>query len=318
MARPSKKQSTKTQAKVKTRSEKRLPPRLSYTQLSTAQRCWTRFFWQYILGLRKVTPSPGLLTGSLLHEAYDTYMFKGRKAHDDAYDKIDEMANEALEAGVEQDVVHQTADTAQVTMGDYLPVADRIDQWELVLPNGKKQGKCEVNGEYELQLSDGTTWPLFFKLDALVRIDGHVYLLENKFSQRMESKGLLHDLQILLYQAVWNAMAKKKDRITGVIYNIVGVRGRKKDGDFSARRADTKLVIRETIHRGPEEEALCLKNAAAVAMDIKRQAKVESWPMNARKECDWDCDFVGMCLGVRAGATVREYVETGQYERRFK
>ena len=282
-----------------------LPPRTSYTQISNFQRCKTRFYWRYILGLERVAPSVGLYRGKLLHEAYDEYMFRDREDHAIAHDVVDRMVQEELDQGTaDAEFLNEIADEAHECLNHYLPWADENDNWTVVVP--KRATKCEVTGEYGIELPDGSSHPVVFKIDALVQQDDKLMMLENKFRKNLDATGLEHDLQILLYQAFWNAL-HPDHRIEGVIYNIVAAKPRKKDGAVGTR---------EYFYRGEQEERIAINNARAVLMEQRMQAELNLWPMNASKDCNWDCDFVGMCLGVRAGATVAEYVNTGEYRYR--
>ena len=279
-----------------------LPPRASYTQISTFQRCKTRYYWRYLAGLERVTPALGLYRGSMLHKAYDAYMFQERASHDIAYGVVERMAQEALNTGdISADLINQTADEALACLRHYLPWADENDDWTLVVPENAVE--CEITGEIPVTLHDGTSHLFVFKLDALVQRGDQLFLLENKFRKNLDASGLEHDMQTLLYQAAWNQL-HPEHRIQGVIYNIVAAQPRKKDGAVGTR---------EFFHRGEAEEAVAMNLLRSVIAEQRMQEQLGLWPMSPSKDCNWDCDYVGMCLGVRAGASVDEYIASGEF-----
>lgn len=283
-----------------------LPEHASYSQISTFQRCKTQYYWRYLLGIERTERFAGLFRGLMLHRAYDAYMFHDREAHSIAFDVVDRLAQEALDQGDgDTEMINAVADEARECLENYLPWADENDNWTLVVPEGANE--CEVTGQIPIELPDGTTKPFMFKLDALVMHEDRLLLLENKFRKNLDSSGLEHDLQILLYQAAWNLL-NPDHPIEGVIYNIVAAKPRKKDGAVGTR---------ELFYRGAVEEQVAMNMLRAVMMEQRMQLKLGLWPMNPRKECSWDCDFVGMCLGVRAGAKVDEYITTGAYRYRL-
>lgn len=278
-----------------------LPPRASYTQISTFQSCNFKYWLKYIKGMKKQTRGQGLLRGTILHEAYDKYMFEGRTSHKIAFDYAEEIAQKEINGGTDPQAVEKVMEEANLVLTNFLPWADENDTWDLYIPEGQKQ--CETSGTYDIPLKDGTTKPIFFKIDALVEREGQLLMLENKFRKNLDSSGLEHDLQILLYQACWNAIHPEK-RIQGVLYNIVSAKPRKKDG---------VIAIREFFYRGPQEEKVGLSNISSILTVMKKQEETGLWPLNPGKECNWFCEFVGPCLGIRAGATLEEYTNTPEY-----
>lgn len=285
-----------------------LPFRSSYTQLSTFQRCKTMYYWKYGLGLERMTPGDGLIRGDLLHQAYDAYMFGERKSHDIAHDVVDKRAQERIDEGVDPGVVNTVVDEAHEVLTHYLPWADKNDDWSvIVLP---KATKCEVSGQIELKMPRKDDTPLLkpfaFKIDALVERNGVLMMLENKFRKTLDASGLEHDMQILAYQAAWNSLYPEH-RIQGVIYNIVSAKPRAKDN---------AICTREYFYRGETEEKVALGLIRGIMREMEMQSELGVWPMSPRKECNWDCDFVGMCMGVRTGSSVEEYVDMGQYRMR--
>lgn len=282
----------------------KLPPRTSYTQLSTLQQCGFKYYLKYQVGLERTTKSLGLMRGTLGHEALDAYMFSGRTSHDVAYARVEELAQESINSGADPDRVDQAVKEVTVALEAYLPWSDENDDFEVVLLPGQEQ--CETSGEYSLELPDGSSYPFFFKIDALIRRGGSLLMMEHKFRKNLDSSGLEHDLQILLYQAAWNALHPDM-QLEGVLYNIVAAKPRKKDG---------AIAVREFYYRGEVEQRIGLRMAAAMQQNAKLQAESGLWPMSPRKECNYMCDFVGMCMAVRSGASVEEFVDNGDYQLR--
>lgn len=278
-----------------------LPKRASYSQLAVAQRCGFKYWLRYMVGLERVTDSQPLIKGRLLHEAYDAYLFSERDRAT-AYGVLNLKAQEAVDDGQEPEQVAEAVEASVTVLDSFLPWSDDNDNFKLLLPN-EGQEQCETSDYYELELPDGTTWPMHYKIDAHIEVDGAHLLLENKFRSRLETGGLEHDLQILLYQAFWNAQ-HPDDRIQGVLYNVVGPKPRKSDG---------AIAVRENFYRGKYEEKVALRNVAAMVMNLKSQLAGNYWPMNIRKECSWDCEFMGLCLAVRAGAKVADNIDEVNY-----
>lgn len=285
------------------------PLHTSYTQLSQFQRCKTSYYWKYGLGLKLMAPSVPLLKGSLLHQAYDKYMFEERANHDIAHKEIDRLTQLEIDKSEREgdlSVLNMIADEAHEVMSHYLPWADDNDDWTVVIP--PKATKCEISGTIDIEIprpgQDPLLKPFVFKIDSLVERNGQLMMLENKFRKNLDGSGLEHDLQILAYQAAWNRL-HPQHKIQGVIYNIVASKPRKSDGAVGTR---------EYFYRGETEELVALNLIRAIMQEMRAQEELGVWPMSIRKECSWDCDYVGVCLGVRAGGTIQEYVDTGEYK----
>lgn len=284
---------------------KTLPPRASYTQLSSSQRCAFQYWLKYIVGIERVGKAQGLLRGSILHNALDAYLFSGRASHQIVFDVIDQELQALVDDGTSAELIDTVGEEAKLVMEHYLPWADANDDFEVWFPPGATQ--TEVEGEIDVLLPDGTTHPLVYKIDALIkRSDGHLVMMEHKFRKNLDSNGLEHDLQILLYQTAWN-IQNPDNPITGALYNIVAAKPRKKDGI---------IAVREFFYRGPDEERVGLRMAGAMIQTNKLRLEQNLWPMNPGRECNWFCDFVGLCLAARTGAKVSELVDGVNYRTR--
>lgn len=284
------------------KTAKALPTQASYSQVSTFDRCHYKYWLSYKAGIQPLTTGLGLMRGKYLHEAYDRYMFTGRTDHAVARNEVLRLAQLDVNEGMDSAAVDQAVTESLVVLETYLPWADQNDTWDLYLPN-KGQPKCETSDVVTIDV-DGKAQSFIYKIDAHVMVDEAHLMLENKFRKTMDGSGLEHDLQILLYQTAWN-LQHPEDPITGVIYNIVGAKPRKKDG---------QIALRQVFYRGPTEERVGLRLLQAKLRNMALINGRGAWDMDIRKECSWDCAFVGLCLGVRAGATAQEYVDSGAYK----
>lgn len=305
-----------------------LPSRISYTQLATWQRCHMQYFLKYIVGFSRVAgSSAGLRRGALLHNAYDTYMFKDRASHDLAYDQVDLDAEDMLNRGEDVLEVNKSILEAKTVLEFYLPYADKHDNFEIVLA-AEDQDQVEYSGVGKLPMPDGRTKDVTFKIDAVIKMNGTdaLYMMEHKFRKDSRMQPLEHDQQSILYQALWNQLHPERPLI-GLLYNVVEVRESyepqmRKDGKgwlkyASPEHIESECVKRQKLHRGENEMRNALIQAGNAAYEIQRNAESEFpvWPMNPNSECKW-CEFVGPCLAVRAGGSIDEYVATGQYSTR--
>lgn len=280
-----------------------LPPRVSYTQISTYNRCRFRFFLQYIMKLHTVAPAKGLVRGAVLHEAYDAYLFNNN-SETAAYATMDAKIQEYLDKGASQELMEKIRDESTIVLKSYLPYAQEHDTFKIFIPF-EDQKQCETSGTVTLKVADGSTVDLFFKIDALIVKDQGLFMLENKFRSRLDASGLEHDLQTIMYNAAWNVL-HPESRVTATLYNIVGAKPRAKD---------KKIVERSYMYHGDEELNRALSNVSSVVLDMRRSASASPavWPMNPTKDCAWDCMFVNMCLSVRVGNSLKGAVESSNF-----
>lgn len=284
----------------------KLPPRLSYTQMSTFNRCRFRFYLQYIRKLSTKQISIGLSRGSILHNAYDAYMFEGRN-EEAAYETVNSMVQSLLDNGADAATVNKIDEEARTVLDAYLPYSKAHDDFSIVIPY-KGQKQCETTGVVTLEMLDGSTIEVLFKLDMIAYKNGQLMTVENKFRSRLDASGLEHDLQILMYESLWNKLHPEYP-IVGTLYNIVGAKPRK---------TDKKIALRQFVSHSAAEQKIALSNIASTALEMKRAAEATPsvWPMNPNTNCSWDCTFVGLCLSVRNGVKLPDAIAAGGFEAR--
>ena len=196
----------------------KLPPRVSFSQIQTFNQCRFKFYLSYIKKLYVKTSAVGLMRGSILHEAYDAYLFNGRSV-EAAYQKLDFMHQKYIDEGADSVQTENVADEATKTLQYYLPWAAKNDDFDVVIPY-RGQTQCETSGQVDLSLPDGSKVPLFFKIDAIIMKNNRMMLMEHKFRKNLDANGLEHDLQIAMYHAAWNKLVPEHS-LDGTLYNIV-------------------------------------------------------------------------------------------------
>jgi hypothetical protein len=278
-----------------------LPSRLSYSQINVFNQCKFKFYLQYIKKYETRGNSLGLVRGTVLHNAYDAYLFNGKDpsaAEESLVNSFEMYADEGMDGAF----LNQVMDESRIVLDAFLPWAKLNDNFEAVIPfEGQEQ--CETSGEILLTLPDGDAKRLFFKIDAIVKIGNSYMLLENKFRKNLDANGLEHDLQIAIYQAAYNVMMPEHLQLQGTIYNIVGAKPRK---------ADNTIAIRKYVYRGNQDNAITLKNIAATAYEMKRAVNDDHavFPMAPSTDCSWSCQFVGPCLAIRSGAKLSQFLQS--------
>lgn len=280
-----------------------LPQRLSYSQINVFNQCRFKYYLQYIKKLDTRGNSQGLMRGSILHNAYDMYLYN-QKDTQAAYDSLDNDFEKYADNGTDTALLNTVINEAKVVLDALLPWAKQNDNFEIVIPF-EHQKQCETSGEIELQITESISKRIFFKIDAIIKQNNQYMLLENKFRKNLDSSGLEHDLQIAMYQAAYNKMMPEHLQLKGTLYNIVGAKPRK---------SDKVIAVRNYVYRGKIDNVITLKNVAATAYEMIRATEDENqiFPMAPSTDCLWSCQFVGPCLAIRAGASLKQFTDSGE------
>lgn len=278
-----------------------LPPRASVSQIQTFNRCKFKFWLRYIKKFSGSSVFQGQVRGTLLHEAYDRYLFTGRNV-EEAYNQMEKVRLDYLAKGSSMSIMDKALEEASLVLKHYLPYADKADDFKVVIPY-KGQQQCETEGEVSVKLPDGTWKPFFYKIDTMIMKNEQLMMMEHKFRKNLDKNGLEHDFQIGAYNAAWNSLHPDYT-LNGVLYNIVSAKPRKADG---------VIAIREYQYRGPVEVGRILSNIGSQMYEMKRAAEdpTQVWPLNPKTDCSWDCDMVIACLSIRAGSKLKDMVDNG-------
>lgn len=278
----------------------RIPPYVSYTQLSTFQRCKYKYWLQYILALNPVTKPVGFMRGIMLHQAVDKF-YSSHNNEEAGRAVIGDEAQKALNSGANQSQVMAVEEEALVTYDNYIKTAVPMDDFEVLIPEGNKG--MEVEGRILLTLRDGSTKELLFKLDGLIQRGDSYWVFEMKFQKNLDISYLPDDLQSTLYISAWNKL-QPSTAVEGVLYSVCNPKPNKKN----------EFIIRQYTTRSQAEQKIALRGAAAVVDEMILTDQADLFPMHVSRTCSWDCQFYSACYGVRQGASIADFVDGGSFK----
>lgn len=240
----------------------------SYTSLADWRRCRLRFYLSHVEGY-EAPQSPGQARGFAGHRAlavYYTSQIKNRK-------KRIQAAMDAAAEVYQFEEGFEMLESALSRYWDWCPDQDK--------------GWQPITTEYRFEVKLGDVWLVGF-IDMVIRWQGNIWLVENKFNQRVETAHLDMDQQVSTYMI--GASLSGYSPI-GVIYNIV----RMGDGPTAIREP----VVRKPLYRNPEGLSVKVNEIVAQAAEVEKfMRRGGTIYRNETKDCAWDCAFFKYCLAL--------------------
>ena len=241
---------------------------ISYSKLATFRRCLQQYHWKYIdknFTRASIGQSRGSAGHAALAEWYENH---------NAASALDAAWKFWEDQGLEQN-----------------------EDWIVIEECLKRYFDWSVeNDSFELLASE-QKFEIFYKdlnviltgyIDGIIKEDGQVWLLENKFYKAAQSSNLELDAQATMYLLAASLLGKN---VSGVVYNIVRV-------------ADTKIAkkepaIRKRLYRNPEGLARVQEEVVAQVKAMLRYEQEGVPYRSPTKDCHWDCSFYGACLSMQ-------------------
>lgn len=243
----------------------------SHSSLATWRRCKARYKWTYVDNYT-TPPSVGQTRGSAGHAAlaewYRTFNV------DLAIEKAAAIYNEReIKTG---ENLMEDWDLLELILKRYFRWSEENDEFDKVIALEQK---------FEFQLNGHT---VIGYIDGVVQSGESLWLLENKFNKKVDTKALDIDAQVSLYML---ACYKLGIDVRGVLYNIVRVA----EGGIAAKEP----VVRRKVYRNQEGLAMIEAETAVQLAEMSAYHK-KNWPVyrNPTSNCSWDCGFYGVCLAI--------------------
>jgi hypothetical protein len=243
--------------------------KFSHSSLSTFRRCKVRFKWQYMDNYVS-PPGLGQMKGSMGHAA----LSKWYTTFDEA--QAMEAASQVLTGFQSQFNMDLQEDWEfmDLILHRYFVWSDENDNLDEILAVEKK---------FDIVLGDYT---LTGYIDGVVQDKSGIWLMEHKFNQRMDLKGLDLDPQMSIYLL---AARKIGYDAVGIIYN--GIRMTKGGIAESSPVVRTKIFFNQEGLNVIEYELIAqMKEATDFLLE-----KGELY-RNPTHDCYWDCGFYRACL----------------------
>ena len=241
---------------------------ISHTKLSSFRRCLQQYHWKYIDGYYPPA-TPNQDRGTAGHRGLAEWY----RSHDP-----EQALKKAWEfwSGMGYDQEHPEWIWLQEALIRYFDWSQANDKIEFM----KEEMK------FQIQLQIGLTTVTFTGyVDGVVKEDGRIWLLENKFYKKMDNSDQSLDIQSSLYLAACRIIELDA---TGVIYNKIRI------GD--SKIAKKEPVVRQRVYRNPKGLDRIMSELAIQTEAMLKYQEGGLPYRNPTSNCSWDCPFHSQCL----------------------
>lgn len=257
--------------------------KFSHSSISTFRRCKVRFKWQYMDNY-SAPPGLGQMKGSMGHAALSKWYttFDENLAMQEASNVLSGFQSQ-FNMDLQEDW-----EFMDLVLHRYFQWSDENDNVDEILAVEKK---------FDIPLGDHT---LTGYIDAVMKDKSGIWLMEHKFNQRMDLKGLDLDPQMSIYLL---AARKIGYDAVGIIYN--GIRMVK--GGI----AEEQPVVRTKIFFN-QEGLDVIEYELIQQMDEIRDFLNDKGRLyrNPTHDCYWDCGFYRACLMLNDTGNARPVLNT--------
>lgn len=210
---------------------------LTYSALSSFQHCRRKYEYRYLRGLKPMETPEALSLGSTVHEALEVWFAKPNTPW-----SIKANAEFRKAAAIDMVLSHNELDNQNLLKAEAM-----IDGYIQRYPTERFE-VVDVELPFKTRIfNPRTNFPMHHydyagKIDAVVRLDGKLYILEHKTTSRIDDAYMSRiaiDSQIALYaQALERVLG---ERVHGAIYDVlqkpsIRMKIAETDEEFEARR----------------------------------------------------------------------------------
>lgn len=260
---------------------------LSYSSLKMWRRCRYKYWLRYLEGYKPEGSSPGLMRGSAGHAALAYWYSSGSEDDEGAIDKAWEVFSSPGELVGNAEEEFELLEEA---LGRYFEWARDKDRWEVL----------DIEREFKISVDERLA--LLGYIDMFVMDKKQMWIVENKFLKRVQTRHLDMDPQVSTYMLGAMALGFKP---VGVIYNIIRI--------GSGPTAKKEPVVRLLQYRNPEGLRGKLREIIMQSEEVQ-----EFWDdggriyRNETKDCSWDCSFFEVCLSITDSGNGEDVLKTMQ------
>jgi len=190
---------------------------VSYSSMNAFRKCPRFYYWKYIRRLEKKSFKLPFIVGNIMHHGVQTLLSKPEKAEKATQQKFKEEAQKArqefqLSPVQEDDLAAQ--EYATVGMLNAFK-----NQYRKFL-----QGTKHVHTEFAIRYELNKNVVIVGKLDNILENQGRLWNWELKNLKSLDMdrvKAIKTDPQTGLYFEVYNRIVKAKERLDGILYQII-------------------------------------------------------------------------------------------------